>query len=271
MATVTWLGGTSGDISVGANWSGGSFPGTGDTALWNANATNPPSSGTAANAVTNLVITDAVTQSMGTASSAPVWKDISGYTKIANRAPANWFSCSGSTVAGPVNLETPSGSTNYLTAGTITTVIGNNNRVDIGASCIVTNAKSNGAEWIVATNGTAITNFKGTARATLTTRNITSGYFDAGSVVTLKGSAIIATAGEFSGATLVHQSSGTLSGIELRSMSTLTCVGNPNATAAAGTVIIWSGSRVLDVAPGCIMTYTASYVGPNTISGFPTI
>lgn len=269
MATVTWLGGTSTDISNTANWSGGAFPGTGDTALWAGNTTYAMASGTAPNAITNLIVAAAVTQSMGTSSGTCTWHGITGYAELGNRAE-NWFACDATTVQ--LNVSMPNNATCHLTTGTTTTCIATSTTVDVGSSAVVTYALGTGATYIFASSATAVTYMLCASTVVKTTsRSITSGSYSDGSVVTLMGTAIIGTTGthtSFSRSTLVHQSSGTLptstldNGINILPGSLMTPQGNPNGVAQGGTVVQFPGGTVMTSANGVSMNVSTLSAGP---------
>lgn len=268
MATVVWAGTTSTDIGDGSNWVGAAFPGTGDTALWNTVTPFAMASGTATNAITNLVITDgAGTQGMGTSGGTCSWGNVTGYMQIGNRAAGHWITSSG-TIA-QLKLEMPNAATAYLITGTVTTAIGTNVTVSVAAAATLTNALSTNTTWNVAIKGTAITLWQGTGFVNTTSRNITTCKAGPGSIITLAGTSIIATAADFYSSTLVFQSSGTLptstliAGINLFKGSLLTVAGNPNATAAGGTVVVYPGANVIDTVPGCSLTVTKIMAGPS--------
>lgn len=272
MANIKWGGTVSTDIGDGNNWDGLAFPAVGDSAIWDRSTPYPPGSGTATNAVTNLIISDGATSaqstggSMGSTGGSPSWGNITGYCQIANRAN-HWIKSSG-TIA-KLQLEMPNNATAYIVSGTVTTTLATNVTVEIVAAAVTTNVLITGATVNAAINGTAITLLQGTGKVNTTSRNITACKTGAGSVVTLKGTAIIVTTGDFQQSILVMQSSGTLptstlvAGISLFTGSTLTFVGNPNSTAAGGTVVVYPGAQVVDSVPGCTVTVTKLTAGPT--------
>lgn len=274
MATINWTGGTSTDIGDGSNYSGSAFPATGDTLVWKSATTYNPASGTATNAITNLVVTDGATSTNGGGSigAGAAWGNITGYCQLANRAN---HSINSSGTVTKLQAEMPNNATVTLVTGTFTTVLATNVTVEVVAAAIVVNILFTGATINAAINGTAITLLQGTGTANLTSRNATTCKVGRGSQVTLKGTATIVTTGDFHQSTLTMQSSGTLptstltAGISLFAGSLLTFVGNPNATAAGGTVVVYPGANVNDAVPGCVVTVTKLTAGPSNIGAPP--
>lgn len=262
--TQVWNGvAADGNVATAGNYVSGVAPIAGDSVLANIAPTSAMTNGTFP-ALVDITITDAYGANVVGALGAPItFGNVTGTMRIGSRSPFVSVTTSG-TVAS-AKFECSVNNQVYIAGGTWTSVItGTALTLNVAATAIVTAGKDpGGAKWLVATSGTAITTWTGVGSITLTSRNITTCNAD-GATITLQGTAIIATTGNIVGGVVAHQSSGTLAGISLRKGSKLTVLGNPNATAQGGTIEIYTGSLVVDVVPGCTLTYTASPTGPST-------
>jgi hypothetical protein len=267
-ATVRWLGGTSTDVSVGANWVGGAVPAVGDFAKWDSVTTFGPGSGTFTNAVAKFEVTEgagtATSRDLGTAASPLTLSAIATSARFANRG--NVYVTSSGTVAA-ASFEMPNGGTAVISGGTWTDAVFTACVADIGASAVMTNIYSAGARGTVATNGTGVTLFEGSGTWTLASRDVATGNLEPGCTLAITGTSASGTAINISrGATFAHQSTGTVTKGNIKPGGIYTVRGNPGAAATVTltTAVIWPGATLVESAEGLTLTVTTrTFRGPQ--------
>lgn len=267
MATKTWVGGTSSDVTTGANWSGGTEPAADDLCIWNS-VTTYNMSGTFTNAVL-LVVTDAagwgtttISRDVGTSASPLTLKikATTGYAIFGNRG--NVYVTASGTVATAM-FEMPNGGTAVVSGGTYTVLKASAVNVEVGASAVVGTLRPNGATVTLATNATDITAIYGSGRITCNSRDIDDAVISGPSTLTIDGTSTVDNAVRLaSGATFVHKGSGTVVEAELFNGATYTVSGNSSSSATLTTARLHKGSKLVEAVPGFTLTVTTKdYVG----------
>lgn len=263
MAIVSWNGNAGdGTVTTAGNYVGGAAPnaGGGDSVIAVLAPSSPMTNGTFP-ALVDFTVSDAYGVNPIGALGAPItFGNVTGTMTIGSRSPFVTVTTTG-TVAS-AKFQCPLNNQIYIAGGTWTLVTASQLfTLNVAASAVVvTGLNPGGATWICATNGTGFTTWSGAGRINTTTRNIATVNLDPGGVLTLLGSSVYTT-GNIVAAQVNHQSSAAPTTTNLRSNSVFTVIGNPNNTTTGGTINIWTGSRVVDVVPGCTMTYTASVIG----------
>jgi len=262
MATVEWVGATSGDVSVATNYAGGVAPVATDSVVAQVTPVNPMTTGTFP-ALADFTTTAAYNADIGNSSGQPSFGNVTGVMKLGHRGNSK-ISSSGTITR--LKAELTAGQTCTLLAGTTTRAdVTGHGELVVGASAVLTNGYLiAGAKLTAEANGTAITllDAGGQSVANVTGRNITTADVR-DSFLTTKTTTAVAT-GTFSGRSIYNkQTSATDTTIDAKDHSIVTPSGKPyNAATDITTLNLWSTATLVEATAGTTLT-----VGTKNIIG----
>ncbi len=257
MATKTWSGAIDGNFGTAGNWVGGVAPVDTDSIIFpSGNAVSVTSGLTTGVAIVSMWVQEGYMGSIGTAASAMT---VTSLTALDYAGRGQFCKIGSAGTIALANIDVNSGNAFYAASGTWTRInaSGRGGTIDVDAAAVLTAAynASSSVVWTIGYNATGITTLKNIGVA-ISSRSIAS-YLGSGpgSLTTRLAAAITTTAVIARDHVFNHQSSGTITFMDLLPGGRFPCSVCTSPFTITN-VDEWSGSFLNDNPPGITITFT---------------